>query len=275
MKFSLVMATLGRDKEPALFLESLKNQTFTDYELFIIDQNKDDRIDNIVSAYNLNITVIKSAIKGGSYNRNIGIKRATGDIIGFPDDDCEYEPDTLLKIAAFFKENSGYSFFTCNTKDKYKNGSVFRGKKKDCNVNLHNFLNTGIFFSMFFRKEALADFKLDERLGVGTYFGSGEESDLILYMLKNKLKGKYYANMYIFHPAKIELLPQRVVTYSLGHGAMFKKAICVYRLYLLFFIFIYRLLPYLLKSAFLPDNKIAQAVLKGRVKGFFEYKCTI
>ena len=274
MKFSLVMATLGRDKETALFLESLKNQTYTNYELIIVDQNKDDRIDKIVSSYNLNITLIKSSIKGGSYNRNIGIKRITGDIIGFPDDDCEYEPDTLKKIADFFNENAGYSIYTCNTKDKYKCGSVFRGLKKDCNINLFNFLNTGIFFSMFFRKEALSDFSLDERLGVGTYFGSGEESDLLLYLLYKKLKGRYFANNFIFHPAKKELLPQRVVTYSLGHGAMFRKAICVYKFYILFFIYIYRLIPYLIKSVLMPGNKIVKAIVRGRIKGFLEYKHT-
>jgi glycosyltransferase involved in cell wall biosynthesis len=275
MKFSLVMATLGRDKEPALFLESLKNQTYNNYELIIVDQNEDDRIDKIVSAYNMDITVIKSNIKGLSYNRNIGIRYVTGDIISFPDDDCEYEPDTLMKVTEFFNTNSNYSFYTCNTKDKYKSGSVFRGLKKDCNVNLFNFLNTGISFAMFFRKGALACFTLDEKLGIGTYFGSGEDSDLLLYLLKNKLKGKYFANNFIFHPAKIELLPQRVVTYSRGHGAMFRKGISVYKFYILFFIYIFRLIPYLLKSVFMPGNKVAQAVAKGRIKGFLEYNLII
>jgi len=270
MKFSLVMATLGRDKEPVLFLESLKLQSYTNFELIIVDQNEDDRIDKIVSGYNMDILVIKSTIKGVSYNRNIGIKRVTGDIIGFPDDDCEYEPDTLMKIATFFKENTNYSFYTCNTKDKEKIGSVFRSLKKDCNINLINFLNTGISFTMFIRKEALAGFTLDERLGLGTYFGSGEESDLLLFLLKKKLKGKYFAKNYIFHPAKIELLPKRVKTYSLGHGAMFRKAISVYRLYFLFFIYIYRLTPYLFKSL-LPGNKIAKAVVKGRILGFLRF----
>jgi glycosyltransferase involved in cell wall biosynthesis len=271
MKFSLVMATLGRDKEPALFLESLKNQSYTNFELIIVDQNDDDRIDKIVSKYNMDITVIKSSIKGLSYNRNIGIKRVSGDIIAFPDDDCEYETDTLMKISEFFNKNLNYSFYTCNTKDKNKNGSVFNGLRNNCNINLFNFLNTGISFTIFIKKEELANFTMDEKLGVGTYFGSGEDSDMLLYLLKKKLKGRYFANTFIFHPAKKELLPQRVVTYSLGHGAMFKKAISVYRFYLLYFIYIYRLIPYLLKSLFMPRNKIAQAVVKGRIKGFIEY----
>jgi len=272
MKFSLVMATIGRDKEPALFIEALKNQTYKNFELIIVDQNEDDRIDKIVPDNNMDIKIIKSGIKGSSYNRNIGIKRITGDIIGFPDDDCEYEPGTLEKIAVFFKKNPDYSIYTCNTKDKYKNGSIFRSLKKDCNINLFNFLNTGISFAMFFRKEALTGFLLDEKLGVGTYFGSGEESDLLLYLLKKKLKGRYLAKNFIYHPAKIELLPQRIISYSLGHGAMFRKAISVYKLYILFFIYIFRLTPYLFKSVLMHSDKNARAVVKGRIKGFLEYK---
>jgi len=272
MKFSLVMTTLGRDKEIINFIGALLKQTYTNYELIIVDQNNDDRVVKIFEQYKeiINIHYYHCDKRGISIGRNTGLKYITGDIIAFPDDDCEYDSDTLMKIVDFFKKYSNYSFYTCNTKEKNKNASVFRGLKKDCNINLFNFLNTGISFTMFIRKEALSGFTLDERLGLGTYFGSGEESDLLLYLLKRKLKGRYFAKNYIFHPAKIELLPQRVATYSLGHGAMFKKSISVYRLYFLFFIYIFRLTPYLFKSL-LPGNKIAQAVVKGRIMGFLKF----
>jgi len=110
---------------------------------------------------------------------------------------------------------------------------------------------------------------MDEKLGIGTSFGSGEESDLLLFLLKNKLKGRYFADNFIFHPPRKEISPNLVLNFSLGHGAMFRKGISVYKLHFLFFIFIYRLTPYLIKSIF---NKTARAVLKGRVKGFLEYK---
>ena len=35
-------------------------------------------------------------------NRNFGLQMATGDIVGFPDDDCIYYPDTLNNILSFF-----------------------------------------------------------------------------------------------------------------------------------------------------------------------------
>ena len=51
MKFSLILATLGRDIELVSFLNSLKNQTYRDFELIIIDQNQDKKIDAIVKKF--------------------------------------------------------------------------------------------------------------------------------------------------------------------------------------------------------------------------------
>jgi glycosyltransferase involved in cell wall biosynthesis len=274
LKFSLVMTTLGRDKDIINFLESLLKQSYTNYELIIVDQNDDDRVVKIFDQYKekINIYYYHCVKKGISVGRNTGLKYVTGNIIGFPDDDCEYDYDTLMKIAYFFNSNSDYSFYSCNSKDKTNNNSIFRALKKDCNINLFNFLNTVISITIFYKKDKLANFTMDEKLGIGTNFGSGEESDLLLYLLKNKLKGRYFANNFIFHPARKEISPHLIFNFSLGHGAMFRKAISVYRLYILFFIFIYRLTPYMLKSIFMPDNKIARAVVKGRIKGFLEYK---
>jgi len=100
MKFSLVMTTLGRDKDIINFIESLLKQTYTNYELIIVDQNSDDRVVKIFDQYKekINIKYHHCAKRGISVGRNMGLKYVTGDIIGFPDDDCEYDSDTLIKI---------------------------------------------------------------------------------------------------------------------------------------------------------------------------------
>jgi glycosyltransferase involved in cell wall biosynthesis len=274
MKFSLVMTTLGRDKDIINFIESLLKQSYTNYELIIVDQNDDDRVVKIFDQYKekINIYYYHCDKRGISVGRNMGLKYVTGDIIAFPDDDCEYDIDTLLIITAFFSSHPNYSFYSCNSKDKITGNSIFRGLKKDCNINLFNFLNTVISITIFYKKNTISDFKFDEKLGIGTNFGSGEESDLLLYLLKNKLKGRYFANNYIFHPARKEISQNLFFNYGLGYGAMFRKAISVYQLYILFFIFIYRLTPHMLKLIIMPGNKIARAVVKGRIKGFLEYK---
>lgn len=55
-----------------------------------------------------------------SYNRNVGIDNAVGQIIGFPDDDCVYENDTLEKVINFFNKNKDYKIYSCKTMDSNK-----------------------------------------------------------------------------------------------------------------------------------------------------------
>ena len=44
VKFSLILATVDRVTELERFLERLDRQTFRDFELFVVDQNTDDRL---------------------------------------------------------------------------------------------------------------------------------------------------------------------------------------------------------------------------------------
>ena len=43
MKFSLIMPTINVTTELKLFLDSLKKQTYKNFELIVVDQNKDTR----------------------------------------------------------------------------------------------------------------------------------------------------------------------------------------------------------------------------------------
>jgi glycosyltransferase involved in cell wall biosynthesis len=264
------MATLGRYEEIKFFLDSLANQTYKDFELIIIDQNENDKIEKLCQSYLMNVRLIKSKVKGLSVNRNIGLKYISGDIIAFPDDDCEYETDSLEKTAVFFDKNPNYSFYTCNTKEKNGNNAVLETRKKDCDIGFFNFLSIGISFTIFVRSEAMPGFSFDEQLGVGAAFGSGEESDLLLYLIKNKKKGRYHAMHYIYHPGKTET-PLRVYSYSLGFGAIFKKALFVYRQYPMFFIFLYRIFRSIIKLCLRPGDKNTIALVTGRLKGFLRY----
>jgi Glycosyl transferase family 2. len=50
-KFSLITPTINRAKEIEIFLQSLENQTYRNFELIIIDQNIDISIDQIIEKY--------------------------------------------------------------------------------------------------------------------------------------------------------------------------------------------------------------------------------
>ena len=271
MKFSLVMATLNRCTEIIPLLDSLVNQSHKDFELIIIDQNDDDRIEKLCSGYPLNIRIIKNAVKGLSVNRNLGLKYISGDIIAFPDDDCEYSHVTLEKAACFFEQNLSYDFYTCNVKERTGSDSILLCNNCDAEINLDNFMTTSISFTLFIRAASIASFKFDEQLGLGAKYGSAEESDLVLFLIKNNNKGYYHAHTYIYHPRSQRSI-NSLISYGKGFGALHKKAITYYHFYRFLLQFFIILLKETIKLIFLFPKNERLAVIKGRLFGFFYYK---
>ncbi len=228
MKFSLILATLGRDKEVEMYLESLRNQTYKNFELIIVDQNKEDFIQQKYEKLKneVEIKYIKSDRKGLSISRNIGLQYVTGDIIAFPDDDCEYPENILYDVNEFFKNNQDINVMTCKSKDKLTGGDS-NGKWLDSKtlVDTNNVLKAGISYTIFIKQDKVSDVIFDERLGVGAYFGSGEESDMVLNLLHNpKYKALYTPDYCVYHPNKEENV-DRSYNYALGLGALIKKEI--------------------------------------------------
>ena len=275
MKFSLIMATLGRKNEVDILLNSLVNQTYKYFELIIIDQNYDERVYEIYDKYKncINIKYIRSNKKGLSYNRNIGLEKCSGDIVAFPDDDCEYNHDTLEKIYFFFK-NTTYNFYTCNTRDKTSDMAIFNAENKSTEINIRNVMHTAISFTIFVRYENIKNFRFDKQLGVGTRFGSAEESDMLLYLLKNGNNGFYHSDSFIYHPHKKETI-EKFYSYGKGYGALYKKAVFVYKFYSLGLYFLYnKIIKEFVKLYLCPYEKGRITSIKARLYGFIFYKLT-
>lgn len=266
------MPTLNREKEFDEFCKSLICQTYKRFELIVVDQNESDAVDKIVNKYNncLKIIYIKSSKKGLSLNRNLGLKEATGDIVTFPDDDCEYKPDTLQNIYDFFN-TTDYGLFTFNIEDKLTEQKNFKTKKYV--LTYFNFYNSAISITIFVRKKYLAVFQFDERLGVGAQFGSGEESDLVLYLLSNGTSGFYDGNMTIYHPRLTKNYdPNRSLKYGMGLGAFFKKSIIHYGKYFLVFQYFWYIIRSTIAVILKHQKKYYFSFLSGVLHGFFSYK---
>ncbi|MGL5570615.1 glycosyltransferase family 2 protein [Cetobacterium sp.] len=275
MKFSLIMATLGRDKEIEIFIESLLKQTYKNYELIIVDQNIDNKVQKIYEKYRekLEIKYVKSLIKGLSYNRNIGLDLAKGKIIGFPDDDCEYNDNTLEKIHKFFFEEKVFNIYSCGVEDKIT-GKKFDFFKKSQHITKKNLMKVGCSITFFIKKKTNFSTRFDNDLGVGAKFGSGEETDFISSLLSLNYKGYYFSNDYIYHEVKpVSLTVQRYYSYGLGYGALSKKEIILRKN----FSFIIELTKQLLKGIIgsiliNKKNKYYFFYLKGIIEGLFCYK---
>lgn len=229
MKFSLIMATLGRFDDVRIFLDSLLLQSYMDFELIIVDQNTEDTLNNIVKPYKSKFYIKHVRIKerGLSLARNVGIKYATGDIIAFPDDDCVYSEGILTFLNKFFLDNKNVDFVTFRLRDKDSlEDANLKWYDKDTPITYKNIFRTVISPSIFVRVKNINDIYFDENLGVGRRFGSGEESDMILELIYRGYNGLYLNNFIIYHPNKKESL-NKIYSYGLGYGATIKKHVKV------------------------------------------------
>ncbi|EKO3496535.1 glycosyltransferase family 2 protein [Vibrio fluvialis] len=198
-KFSLIVATYGRDIELKYLFESLANSIYKLFEVIIIDQNDDDFISDIVKDFNdvIDIKHIRSNRKGLSLNRNIGLKHATGDIVCFPDDDCTYYPDSLLKVNEFFN-NFGFDFVLGRIYDRDLACPVIKEwPEKDKRIDRFNAYLYSSSITIFCRSNEV---RFDENLGAGTEYGSCEDPDYIINLLDSGFSGMYKFGIEVNHP---------------------------------------------------------------------------
>jgi len=88
MFFSIVIPTYNRASFIINTLQSISNQTFSDYEIIIVDDGSQDNTAEIVSSFNNeSIKYFKTQNYGVAHARNYGIKQAKGTYIGFLDSD--------------------------------------------------------------------------------------------------------------------------------------------------------------------------------------------
>lgn len=100
MFFSIILPTYNRAALLKKAIDSVLNQTFSDWELIVVDDASHDNTENILKAY-LNQDsrihfIKKNKNSGPALTRNEGIILAQGQYITFLDSDDEYEKDHLL-----------------------------------------------------------------------------------------------------------------------------------------------------------------------------------
>lgn len=198
MYFSLILCTVNRTKEVNEFLTSLVNQSYSDFEVIIVDQNKDDRVVQIIAKFSsLTILYLQSEL-GLSKARNVGLEHAKGSIVSFPDDDCSYPSELLINIHDFFSSNS-YDILMGKTIDKASK-KIVAGKVNYSSGLLEADNIMGSSTTLFIKKNDI-EIYFDEQFGLGAVFNAEEENDLVFRLLKSGMSGYYDPNVnYVYHP---------------------------------------------------------------------------
>jgi 2-beta-glucuronyltransferase len=228
---SLVVCTFGNRKKQLLrLIESLKTQHFNGFEVILVDQNRPGYLDDILQTNCAGIPLKQvRSDRGLSIARNVGMIHASGAIVGFPDDDCWYLPETLAQVASFFRRNPKVDILLGRTVDALGAPSLSPLRKQSGAVNPSNVWISGNSNTLFVRKEAIPPSGFDEKLGVGapTRYQSGEETDFILTLMKNRARAVYISDLQVCHDQVEDVGTARVLKrawiYSLGFGYVLKK----------------------------------------------------
>lgn len=267
---SLITAAYGRSTIIKDLLSSLSIQTYKDFELIIVDQNDHHEIESIIHDYKeLSILYFRSEKKGLSYNRNIGLNNAHGDIIGFPDDDCHYAPN-LLEIVndKFSRNDASLKLVAVEVKDP-KTGYTWIPKSGNLIRRRHLYENCVSINFFVKRDESMA---FDELLGVGAIYGSGEETDFLWENFTENDYGLFVDDTCVYHLRQTGPVNDfRAYNYGLGYGAIFKKEILKRKHYYMCVYYLRGLIRSFGGIVLKKDRGLYYKSLKGRILGFLKY----
>ncbi len=127
MLVSIILPTFNRANTLQRAIDSVLEQTYTNWELIIIDNHSTDKTDTLIeSCQNSKINYLKIYNDGIiAKSRNLGIKKSKGEIIAFLDSDDWWTKDKL-KISLMEMKKHGADLIYHKLFESYKdNQSIF------------------------------------------------------------------------------------------------------------------------------------------------------
>lgn len=222
--FSLVVATVDRCDEMRPLLRSLHSQAESGFELVVVDQNADDRLLPLLAELRqagVAVQHLRQAQRHPNRARNVGARAARAPWLAFPDDDCWYDPDTLARAGVHLADAEALDGVVGHWVEMgapaprldLQAWRAFRGGEAS-------------MITLFLRRDAFLRWGgFDERIGPGTWFGGGEETDLMLRALTQGARWRFDAAVRVHHP----LTDQRPLSVAerlrraRGTGALYAK----------------------------------------------------
>ena len=168
--------------------------------------------------------------QGLSRARNLGLKNATGTIIAFTDDDCVLEEDFFAAMTAHWRDISEpalcggrvelgnpndqpFTIRTGDTIERFERSVHPAGFVQGCNFAF----NRGVL-------DMVGEF--DERLGAGSSFRAGEDTDYLIRADRAGARIEYTPAIVVHHHhgrSRLEEVRELNRSYALGNGALYAK----------------------------------------------------
>jgi glycosyltransferase involved in cell wall biosynthesis len=123
--FSIVIPVYNKEKFVAKTIESVLSQTFTDYEIIIVNDGSTDQSEAKISTFKDNrIQYYSKKNEGVALARNFGIEKATADYICFLDADDFWDPAFLETMQRYSSELPEQKVFAAAIEIETKNKTI-------------------------------------------------------------------------------------------------------------------------------------------------------
>lgn len=123
---SIIVPAYNVEKYIKTCLDSLINQTYSNFEIIVINDGSTDQTEKILNEYESNpkIRIFSQKNGGLSAARNQGLNLANGELVCFIDSDDSVKSDYLEKLAAPFFEDSNIDITVCGYQEKFENSEI-------------------------------------------------------------------------------------------------------------------------------------------------------
>ena len=123
--FSIVIPVYNKEKFVVKTIESVLSQTFTDYEIIIVNDGSTDQSEAKISTFKDNrIKYYSKKNEGVALARNFGIEKATADYICFLDADDYWYPTFLETMQRYSSELPEQKVFAAAIEIETKNKTI-------------------------------------------------------------------------------------------------------------------------------------------------------
>lgn len=230
MKYSLIIPVYNRPDEVDELLESLTTQTFTDFEVIVVEDGSARPCRDVVEKYTGRMAVryFMKPNSGPGQTRNYGAERAEGEFLIVLDSDCILPPgylqaveDELLRepADAFGGPDHAHESFTNVQKainyamtSFFTTGGIRGGKKK-----MDKFYPRS--FNMGIRRDVY------NALGGFSKMRFGEDIDFSIRIFKNGYRCRLFPGAWVWHKRRTDMKKffKQVHNFGIARINLYKK----------------------------------------------------
>lgn len=229
MRFTLIVATKGRVDPLHILLRSLRQQVHRDFRVVVVDQNPAGTLDHVLADYRdaFPLQHILSDARGLSAARNVGLREGIDDVVAFPDDDCFFDPLTLLHAERALSGTPACDVVLGWLHVPEKAAALGRGSfqapagRQESRTTVFRAAGSVVHFYRSHIIRAVGDFDTSLGAGAGTPYGSGEDSDYLVRAVDARALIRRCACIRIYHPDVDSTHPgMPVKAFGYGRGRM-------------------------------------------------------